>query len=526
LALPAALLLVALATLLVLPPSPDGSATASARPAAGPTARNADADPFRSFTAIVIPPAYAQQARVRLQTPEAISGLAGSRIEIDGSGWSTSTTMPDSATPFWLEQRGSRRLLVVLPVLDSVPLVRLVAPRRDSVLRTAAGAIEVSSDLRDDFGLAEGWFEYIVSSGEGETFTFRSGTVGLRPLQNRSRAELSSRIVFDSLKLLPGNVVHLRAVARDGNTITGPGTGYSETRTFRVPRAGEGDSISVDQVSRAEGDSSLLSQRMLVMMAEALERRRPRLRRDSFVAESRRIAGEQASLRRRVADIIFLRLGAEGSMEENEDSTADPLTPEAMLEVAEQSTVAGGGKPLDFSSDEAPVVALNRPLLVAYNAMWAAGRELEVCEPRRARPHMLSALDAIQRARQAERIYLRGRPAASVIDLARVRLSGSLADAAPAATSANARDRRIREALLQRFSFALDLFPDPAIIDSLQLIRIDALEHEPRFAAALGDAVTAIRGGRDATDALVRARRLLGGAPRVRAGLSDWDFAP
>jgi hypothetical protein len=393
------------------------------------------------------------------------------------------------------------------------------------MLHRSGGSLALSSDARDDFGLASTWFEYIVSSGEGENFTFRSGVVGRRMLDNAPRSQIQSRIILDSLKLSPGNVVHLRAVARDGNTVTGPGIGYSETRTFRIPRPGEGDSVSVEQIARAEGDSSLLSQRLLVIMAEALERRRPGLRRDTFILESRRIADEQATLRRRVADIIFLRLGAEGSMEEG-DSTAEPLTPEALLEAAEQATVTSGGETLDFAEDETPVVALNRPLLEAYNAMWAAGRELEIGEPRSALPHMREALEAIQRARQAERVYLRGRPATSVIDLAKVRLAGNIADAAPSATTEGIRDRRIREVLLGRFSRALELAPGPAVADSLQLLRIDALATEPRFAAALGDAVTALRGGGDATGVLVQARRLLAGGGRTRAGLAPWDFGP
>lgn len=521
---PGLLLAAALTLLLVMPSLVHGGGYSVPGRPPGMTG-TLGSDPFGSLVVTVIPPAYSRLPRTRLERPEAITSLVGSAIQLDAGGWTAATVMPDTATPFWLEREGQRRLIVLLPQLDSAPSVQLLAPSRDSVLHGSGGSLALSSVTRDDFGLASTWFEYIVSSGEGENFTFRSGVVGRRTLDNAPRFQIQSRIILDSLKLSPGNVVHLRAVSQDGNTVTGPGIGYSETRTFRIPRPGEGDSVSVEQVARAEGDSSLLSQRLLVIMAEALERRRPRLRRDTFVLESRRIADEQATLRRRVADIIFLRLGAEGSMEEG-DSTAEPLTPEALLEAAEQATVTSGAEAIDFAEDETPVVALNRPLLEAYNAMWAAGRELEIGEPRRALPHMREALEAIQRARQAERIYLRGRPATSVIDLAKVRLAGNLADAAPSATTEGIRDRRIREVLLGRFSRALELAPGPAVADSLQLLRIDALATEPRFAAALGDAVTALRAGHDATGELVRARRLLAGGGRSRAGLALWDFGP
>jgi hypothetical protein len=522
------LLLGAACVVALLLPSWSAPGTRGAREArASETAPGQDADdPFHSFVVRVTPPAYSRLPVQRLDQPEAVTSLTGSAIQIEGEGWAISTRMPDSATPYWLERGGKRRLLVLLPVPDSVPDVELRSPARDSVVRSGSGAIVLAARARDDFGLEAGWFEYIVSSGEGENYTFRSGVVGRRTLSNAGGADLAARVLLDSLRLAPGNIVHLRAVAQDGNTVSGPGIAYSDTRTLRIPRPGEGDSVAVDQVARAEGDSSLLSQRMLVMMAEALERRRPRLRRDTFVSESRRIAGDQAALRRRVADIIFLRLGAEGSMEESEDSTSEPLTPQALLEAAEQATVSSGGEALDFRNDETPVVALNRPLLEAYNAMWEAGRALEIGEPRQALPHMREALEAIQRARQAERIYLRGRPATRVIDLSKIRLAGSLADAAPARTLAGGRDPGDRAALLARYSRAIELLPREAALDSLQLLRIDALETEPRFAAALGEAVAALRNGRDATPSLIGARRLLAGPLRQTPGLSPWDLAP
>jgi hypothetical protein len=525
--LPAVLLLFSIGAFFLLPP------IARDRAASTDNARGSESnrgpsisDPFRLVVVTVTPPPYSRRSRMRLEQPEAVTSLVGSSLQIEGNGWSVATTMPDSATPFWLDRDGHRRLLLLLPIPDSAPTVQLLVPARDSVLRVSEGVLALSGNAHDDFGLGAAWFEYIVSSGEGENYTFRSGIIGRRSLASVARTDLASRISLDSLRLAPGNIVHLRAVAQDENNVSGPGVGYSETRTIRIPRPGEGDSVSVGRVAPAAGDSSLLSQRMLVIMTETLERRRPGLRRDTFLIESRRIAGEQATLRRRVADIIFLRLGAEGSMEESEDSTAEPLTPEALLEAAEQATVTSGGEALDFAADETPVVALNRPLLEAYNAMWAGGRELEIGEPRRALPHMRDALEAIQRARQAERIYLRGRPTPSVIDLAKVRLVGTLADAAPSGTLPSARDRRSREALLGRYTRAVERLPAREIVDSLQLLRIDALETEPRFAAALGEAVTALRTGQDATGALIRARRLLAGPLQAASGLEAWDLAP
>ena len=43
-----------------------------------------------------------------------------------------------------------------------------------------------------------------------------------------------------------GNCLSIRAVARDGNTVGGPGIGTSETRTFRLAKAEEYQGVGVE----------------------------------------------------------------------------------------------------------------------------------------------------------------------------------------------------------------------------------------------------------------------------------------
>jgi hypothetical protein len=67
---------------------------------------------------------------------------------------------------------------------------------------------------------------------------------------------------------------------------------------------------------------------------------------------------------------------------------------------------------------------------------------------------------------------------------------------------------------------------DPAAaIDSLSLLRVDALSESPSLAAALAAAVDSLRAGKDATNALARARRVVAGAPLVRSGSGEWGGA-
>ena len=286
----------------------------------------------------------------------------------------------------------------------------------------------------------------------------------------------------------------------------------------------------MDAAGPADAEKSVVSERMLIILAEALEKRRPSLRRDTVVSESRRIAVDQKRLRRTVGDIVFTRLGGDASGEEHtdEESPTRAKTMEEMLARADSATNRSTD-PIDFEGGESPVVAVNKPLLEAYNAMWAASTELEIGEPGRALPHMRRALVAIQRARQAERLYLRGAPPQVVIDVNKSRLKGKDKGSSSTRRALTAADSATRSRL-DRFSAVVELASrDPrSAIDSLLVLRIDVLGDEPTFAQALGDAADAMRRGKndEASSALARARRALAGSPIVRDSLARWGIVP
>ena len=569
LAAPVALALAAAAALAFLPA---GARARVTRPTPGDAlARvplgSARASRLSPLVAAVAEPAYAGGARRTVDEPSSVAALVGSAVVLRGRGsatglgarfadgaplevrgegggrWAVALAMPARPAAVRLTDGPRERVVILEPRPDSAPTVSLTAPARDTVFRTSPATLALRAELADDIGLASAAFEYIVSSGEGESFTFRSGTVAAGALGGVRQRRLEGALRLDSLRLKPGDLVHLRVVARDANTVSGPGVGVSETRTLRVARTGEGDSVAVDGAPPPEADKSLVSQRMLIMLTEALERRRPRIQRAEVVSESRRISADQKRLRKAVGEIVFSRIG-EGSIEESEgedddrpgtaaDSSARrPRTPDEVLRAAEaaaEQAAASAGAVLDFEEAETPILSVNRPLLEAYNAMWDASRELDVGEPGRALPPMRAALAALQRARAAERIYLRGRPPAVVVDIARVRLQGKPPESATG-------ERAPRPALddpaarrAARLAAALRLLPErsDAAVDSLLLLRVDALggAGTSALAAALGDAIERLRSGRDATDALVRARRLVGGEPRSSSALPRWSGA-
>jgi hypothetical protein len=550
-------LVVAIVAVVILIALPGGAVARMALPRAGDSIKRASvggrssASRLTPLAAQVTPPRYSGQKSATLDEPRDIRALVGSSLTITGRGdaagivgrvgkdsvlatqrgdrWTMTLSVASKPFAIRLVDRSFERIIAVEPIVDASPSVVLSAPAHDSVLRTPKGRIGLAATATDDFGLVSAGFEYIVSSGEGETFKFKSGVVGAQKPSGKSTS-LASSLSIDSLELKPGDVVHVRAVARDANDVSGPGIGVSETRTIRIARADEYDSVAVDAAGPAGEEKSVISERMLIMLAEALEKRRPSLRRDTLVGESRRIAVDQKRLRRTVGDVVFTRLGGDPSGEEHndEESPARAKTMEEMLARADSATNQSSD-PIDFEGGESPVVAVNKPLLEAYNAMWSASTELEIGEPGRALPHMRRALEAIEKARKAERLYLRGAPPAVVIDVSKARLKGKDKGAtstrlplSPADSAAHAR--------LVRFANIVDLVQrnQRAAIDSLLLLRIDALSDEPSFASALSDATDAMRRGKsgDASTALARARRALAGAPIARDSLARWNIVP
>ena len=502
--------------------------------------------------ATVRPPAYSRLRAETLDDPTSVPGLVGSAVELrgegdravtatlggrelaarSGDGWRVALVMPESAGVVRLADGVAERLVVLEPRPDSIPTVVLDDAVRDTVVRTPIGSIPLLARAHDDVGLASSGFEFIVSSGEGESFTFRSGTVGAASHGGRREAELRAALRLDSLGLKPGDVVHVRAVARDGNTLSGPGVGASETRVVRVARLGEYDSVAVEGAPPPTADTTALSQRMLLLLTERLEARRPRLERPEVLREAQTIARDQTRLRKRVGELVYMRLGDDVGGEHahfagdgHDHGTEGRLDPEQLLARASAAT---GGMPgvTDFHGDETPVVAVNKPLLEAYNHMWDASRALDLGEPDDAIPPMRLALAALQRARQAERIYLRGRPPTVVVDLAKARLQGKEKGAGSVRDAGRAEDGG-RAARARRLDAALALLARDAgaAVDSLLLLRVDALGDDRALAAALDEAVRRLRAGDDATAALRRARRAAAGEPAAEASLPRWGGA-
>jgi hypothetical protein len=258
---------------------------------------------------------------------------------------------------------------------------------------------------------------------------------------------------------------------------------------------------------------------MLLMLTEKLEKQRPRLERKTLLNESIKIGRDQARLRQAVGDVVFQRLSGDVSGEHTH-SVGDGHDHGVEQQQGKLALSGGNVGGVLEEGDDSPVIAINQPLLEAYNAMWDAGRELEQGNPKAAIPHMRLALAAIERARSAERLYLRGKPPTVIIDIAKVRLAGKDTGATNVRRKRDALPpREARRAVRLVVAAQLVASDASAARDSLAVLRVEALGDSPAFAAAVGAVLELLASGGDATEAFVRARRVLGGVVRTEAGV-------
>ncbi len=459
--------------------------------------------------------------RIVGEASDTLNGARRERVLLPtetGEGWQVRAVATDGPVTIRLARGGRARLLVIEGRSDSIPAVSLLQPARDSVFRTPDGTLALTASLRDDIGLATARFELIVSSGEGERFTARTVQMGARNFAGDRAGTIRATMDIAALKLVAGDIVHLRAIARDAHPASNREYGSSETRSFRIARLAEYDSVAVEPAPPPEVDKSLLSQRMLLMLTEKLEKQRPALERRTLLNESIKLGRDQARLRQAVGDVVFQRLSGDVSGEHTH--TAGDGHDHGVEQQQGKLALSGGntGGVLE-EGDDSPVIAINQPLLEAYNAMWDAGRELEQGNPKAAIPHMRLALAAIERARSAERLYLRGKPPTVIIDIDKVRLAGKDTGATNL--------RRERDALPPREARrAARLVVAAQLVrqdlsgarDSLAVLRVEALGDSPAFAAAVGAVLDAVGRGGNVTEEFVRARRVLGGVVRTDAG--------
>lgn len=463
-----------------------------------------------ALEAVVTPPQYARAAGVeteKVDDPTTLSGLAGSHVEIVGRGtpggisarlgetvlppaqasgsrWRIRFVIGDSAAILSLADGPFRRLIAIGPNRDQPPVAQLITPARDMSMRAATGSLALDTRVTDDIGVAEAWFEFIISSGDSEgSFTAREGTLGKRAFAEPGRERRLRMVVpLARFQLKPGDQLSVRSAVMDNNRWNGPSIGYSEPRILRIPQPGEYDSLAVE-AAPPPADSALMTLRYLIQLTERLHEGRRALPRGIFVDSSRALGARAQRLRFRVQQL-------------QEERMMGRMFPPNPL------------------------------LTTAYMALAEGEGALKVAEPHEALPHLWAALRVLQQFAWADRYYLRGRGGDVLVDLARVRLTGadtgkasSRSPRSPADTS-RARMRRTFTSAIKQ----LRSNPDRAYALLVEL-QVEALRTDPRLAASLNDAVAALQSGGDARAALGTTRRLLEGRIVAHDTLPKWSGA-
>jgi hypothetical protein len=345
----------------------------------------------------------------------------------------------------------------------------------------------VDAGASDDIGLGRIWIELMLTTGGGERFSTSTRILAADSPAGARTGAASVTIRLDTMRLGPGDVMNLRAVARDGNTVTGPGEGSSETRTIRIHDPSLANAIPIVPASVAALDTTVLSQRMLIIRAVTLLVRRRRMPADSFRVQSLRLGERQLMLYDRVQALI--------------------------LELETATDVGFVGE-----TEESKL------LRVAGIAMRRAEDQLRRIRVAEALPEMYRALDALDKGRTSRRIYLRGMLPRIAVDLEQVRLKGTdSASAGPRPARAPLADPR--RALLIRLDRITSEAGAGALADSLTMLRAAALSTAPDIAPSLARALEAIRTGTDPAAALRSARRALD-RDTESALLSPWRGGP
>lgn len=454
----------------------------------------------------VTPPDYAARSgyeTAEFEDPASITGLVGSQVDLrglgipdgieillgdaplaavphGGDGWSSEFAMPDSAVALELRDREYRRLVVIAPRTDAAPAVELVLPTRDTTVRVVRGEIVLQARMSDDIGLGGAYFESITTMGQEEGhISFRRDTLERRSFSG-TEGELAMTVPLANFRLEEGDMLSLRAVAFDNNTLSGPSYATSETRVLRVATSSEYDSLAVEGAP-PPSDTLFLTLRYIIQLTEEIDAEKYTMDRDLFVDSARTIG---LQLRRVIRSVEQMQV--EWTMEGVFD--ANPLLAEA------------------------------------HEALWEGARALYIAETAEALPPLWAALELLGEFALAERYYFRGSPPELLVNLGRVRLQGTDTGYAGARVRRPA-SGELRRKMLERYARSvhfLETAPDSAL-NTLMLLQVDALREYPDLASILGEAINAIRDDADASAPLAKVRRYLEGETIVRRTLTTWS---
>jgi hypothetical protein len=366
----------------------------------------------------------------------------------DGS-WAAARRI-DRATLYRIEPaqpdtEGRPRQHRIDTIADRPPQVRLLQPVATlSAVSPGQRAWRVVFEASDDHGLAAtARLRIVRTEGSGENITSNERSVSLAGSGNATRRRYAYGFDLAALGLVPGDDLIVQLVVSDRRAPS-PQVVRGPSVILRWPPEIIEQPGGLDALMKKVMPAYFRSQRQIIIDAEALQARKPRLPADDFLRRSDTIGVDQRLLRLRYGQ--FLGEESEGAPQlPTNDAPADDASPLPTGDAAPtrdasdthddagESHAPGDGH--DHGEDDAlqraarfgeeeqvlerfghthdiPEAATlldpaTRELLrSALNEMWGSEQELRTGRPDRALPFAHRALELIKQVQQAERIYL------------------------------------------------------------------------------------------------------------------------
>lgn len=354
---------------------------------------------------------------------------------------------------------GGRRVIPIVVSPDVLPGVRVTAPGRDLIFADADQRVAFEVHATDDFGLRSLSLQYTTVSGSGEQFEFREGEIPLvilRPSDRDWRGNAARSLAALSLK--DGDMLVYRAVASDARP--GGGTASSDAFFIEISKLGvaAGDAFTLPE----EETRYALSQQMLIIKTERLNKKRPTMTPADVNDEALNLAVEQRMIR---AELVFM-LGGEVEDEEVEAAQSSEL---------QEGRLQNRGQ---------------RDLRAATIAMSQAEKLLTGADTSHALTAERAAVAALQRAFSRDRYILRALATRTELDPQR-RLTGNTSQAVnwrrdPPGARSNRRALLLQDLLtgIAALRDPTDVGPSRAIELGREALVIDAGSSVLRGAAA------------------------------------------
>ena len=382
--------------------------------------RSAESSAVPSVTLRVRPPEYTGLPDNTIENPVQTAVLAGSHLRLESSDGlleaesvsplpfaftlegdrSVAEWVARDSISFTLRRRdapsGEARFVSLLITPDLAPVVRLTQPGKDLALTDPAATLAIEADANDDLGLDSLELRYTRASGTGESLAFNEGTVRLdltRPDSHQWTGR--TRWSLAPLKLEDGDLIVYRAVARDRN----PGATPAQSGSFVIEIGRQSSSLSTGFAISTDEKRYAISQQMVIYKTEQLLANLRKGQAD-WLEQTRSLAVEQRMVR---SEIVFLS-GGEIEDEEVEAAASDELS---------EGRLRNTGR---------------AEMLRAITSMSRAETELNGGNAQEALVHERTALQALERAFDRRRYFLRTIADRSRIDQSR-RLTGTLSEA-------------------------------------------------------------------------------------------------